>query len=140
MYENNERKTIIIINDKVNVPSLLNAIGHIVQGLAVQIGSDELNMLDYPFRDNLKKSYISEYPVIILKANNSSQLSKLRQSLETLEKQVAYNCFTAEMIGDSAENQIEANLKAEQPEFWAIAVFGETENLKPFTKKFSLYR
>jgi Protein of unknown function (DUF2000) len=139
-YENNSKKTTIVINEKINIASLLNAIGHITLGLATQVGSEELNMLEYPFKDDLKSSCISEYPVIILKSTNSSQLAKLRQGLEDLETPMVYNCFTAEMIGESAEGQISANLNAEQPEFWAIAIFGDAETLKPLTKKFSLYK
>lgn len=139
-YENNSKQTTIILNEKISMTSLLNAIGHISLGLATQIGSEALNILAYPFKDTLKDSCISEYPVIILKSNNSSQLAKLRQSLEALDSPMTYNCFTAEMIGASAQAQISANLNAEQPEFLAIAIFGETEILKPLTKKFSLYK
>jgi hypothetical protein len=46
------------------------------------------------------------------------------------------------MLPHSAEQQIAgtANTEYEKLEFVAVALYGDTEQLKPLTKKFSVYR
>lgn len=138
-YENNQKKTFVLINEKANPALLLNAVSHTVLGLREKISSG-LNFLNYPFKDELSPSKISEYPVIIMKANNSNKILSLRRELDVCEHEVIYNCFTAEMIAENADKQISANFNADPPEFWVIAFFGDSEALRPLTKKFSLYK
>ena len=44
------------------------------------------------------------------------------------------------MIGASAEEQIRQTREDADPEYWAVAVFGDAEELRPLTKRFSLFK
>lgn len=74
------------------------------------------------------------------RTKNSSQLSNL--ILKCKEEGVLSNFFTTTMLSHSAEQQIAdtANTPYEQLDFVAVALYGDAEQLKPLTKKFSVYR
>ncbi|HAT5049686.1 TPA: DUF2000 domain-containing protein, partial [Serratia marcescens] len=94
----------------------------------------------YPSSLDGVSANMSHYPMVILQAKNSSQLSNL--ILKCKEEGVLSNFFTTTMLSHSAEQQIAdtANTPYEQLDFVAVALYGDAEQLKPLTKKFSVYR
>ncbi|WP_052283433.1 DUF2000 domain-containing protein [Kluyvera genomosp. 1] len=138
MFEDNQKKLYIIVNRNMDASLLMNATGHLSGGI-MQKAQDSL-FQDYPNDDSGLSAYLSHYPVVILQAKNSSQLCTALQKCQ--EANLTYNFFTTTMLGQSTEQQIEdtRNTPLELLEFVAIAVYGDTEALKPITKKFSVYK
>ena len=138
--ENNYR-FIAILNKKVETGKLMNALGHMSAGLAGGFGkAQEMCFLEYKDKNGGIHPFISHFPFIILSADNSNQIRTVRN--EAIARKIIFTDFTSTMtIGTSAEQvnntaaTDEANL-----EYYGICLFGETNTLREFTKKFSLFK
>lgn len=138
MYEDNEKKLYVILNRNHEVSTLMNASCHLSSGITV---CAEGNVFDeYQNASSGLKANLSHYPVVVLQAKNSSQLATATQKAN--EAGITYNFFTSTMLSHSAEQQISDTLNTEldKLDFIAIALFGDSEALKPITKKFSVYK
>jgi hypothetical protein len=50
MYQDNDHKTIAVINSNSNLPQLMNALGHSTLGLVSKLTTlEDLQLLTYPF-------------------------------------------------------------------------------------------
>ncbi|MGQ1888142.1 DUF2000 family protein [Serratia marcescens] len=138
MYSDNEKKFYIILNRNHEPATLFNASCHLTAGITDLIEQREFH--HYSSSLDGVSANMSHYPIVILQAKNSSQLSNL--ILKCKEEGVLSNFFTTTMLSHSAEQQIAdtANTPYEQLDFVAVALYGDTEQLKPLTKKFSVYR
>ncbi|ELY5938894.1 DUF2000 domain-containing protein [Cronobacter malonaticus] len=138
MFEDNQKKLYIIVNRNMDASVLMNATGHLAAGI-MQKTEDGI-FHDYPNDATGLTAYLSHFPVVILQAKNSNQLSTAVQKCK--DAGLTYNFFTTTMLGQSTEQQIEAtkNAAPEALEFIAIAIFGDTEAMLPVTKKFSVYK
>ena len=137
VYQDSGHRVVVIANRTIPFPRLANAVAHCCAGLADIIG-DKGEFLDYPCPAEDWQARISRWPVIVLEGKNSGQLARF--SREALEQNLPMNCFTASMIGDSAEKQIQQTREDASPEYWVVAAFGESEALHPITKRFSLFK
>ncbi|KKI43069.1 hypothetical protein XK97_17195 [Obesumbacterium proteus] len=138
MYEDNEKKLYVILNRNHEVSTLMNAACHLSSGIT---DCAEGNVFDeYKNASSGLKANLSHYPVVVLQVKNSSQLATATQKAN--EAGITYNFFTSTMLSHSAEQQISDTLNTEldKLDFIAIALFGDTEALKPITKKFSVYK
>ncbi len=138
--DENSKRFIAVLNKKVQRGKLLNALGHMTAGLASQLGQKETVMLEYQDANDGIHPNISHYPFIVLKADNSNKIRRLREV--ALERDIPFSDFTSTMtIGTSAE-QIQAtkDTKEEDLEYYGICLFGKTEKLREFTGKLSLFR
>jgi hypothetical protein len=141
MYDDNDYKFISVLNKKIELPKLLNALGHITAGLVGKVNKlNTMNFLEYNDADGGKHPSISKYPFIVLSADNGNQIRTLRNS--AIEKFIEYNDFTNTMLGSSSDKQQEnTSITHEKDlEYFAIVLFGKSEDLNPLTKKFSLYK
>ena len=141
MYADNEYKFVAVLNEKIALPRLLNAMGHMTAGLvARQNGHLDSSWLCYEDGDGGIHPAISRHPFIILSAKNSNQIRTLRQA--ALQHGVAYNDFTDTMLGASAEDQLArtAGTREQDLEYFGICLFGRAEELHPLTRRFSLFR
>lgn len=138
MFEDNQKKLYIIVNRNMDASLLINATWHLAGGI-MQKAEDKL-FQNYPNDESGLSAYLSHYPVVILQAKNSNQLSNALQKCKAAN--LAYNFFTTTMLGQSTEQQIHDTKIAsfDALEFVAIAIYGDTEVLQPITKKFSVYR
>ncbi len=143
-YEDNQCKTLVVTNPKIEVPKLINAIGHATIGLMAKASSIEsFQLLKYNFNPNIawaSASAISLYPYIVLEAKNNSQLKTLHRS--AAETNILHNVFTESMLGVSAKEQMENTLGANPDDliYFCIVLFGTTAELTPLTRKFSLFK
>lgn len=144
MYAENSKKFVFVINEKVGMGSTLNAYGHTAIGLVGMLekrkAMNEIEFLEYRQNGNVNSALLSTYPVIVLKARNSSQLRRLKD--EAQEAGLPVNYFTHVMNGDSALGQLEATYSTpiEEQEFIVVGLFGPSHILAPLTKKFSLVK
>lgn len=125
------KKFIAILNKKVDTGRLFNALGHMAAGLVNQIDDiDDLCFLTYTDMDGGEHASISHYPFIILKADNSNQIRKVRDHLMALD--VPFTDFVDTMILGSSEEQLRATAQTSKNnlDYFGICMFGNTAELK----------
>jgi hypothetical protein len=139
-YANNQHKFVAVLNKRIELPKLLNALGHISAGLVSLLPPGTAHFLTYADADGGIHPAISEFPFIVLQADNSNQLRTLRR--RAIEQQITYNDFTESMLGTSAtaQRQQTAASPEESLQYFAVVLFGEANVLTPLTKRFSLMR
>lgn len=134
-------KFVAVLNKKIPVPNLLNALGHMTAGLAgTYHNHSEMRFDTYKDKDGGLHKNISDLPFIILQADNSNHIRKLRNDL--LAATITFVDFTSTMtIGTYKEQQERTvNTPEAELEYFGICMFGKTDTLNSFTKKFSLWR
>ncbi|MDB5204428.1 MAG: hypothetical protein JWP09_456 [Candidatus Taylorbacteria bacterium] len=140
MTAENSKRFIAILNKKIEVGRLMNALGHMTAGLSGGFGiQDQMGFIPYIDGDEGLHPNISNFAFIILKADNSNQIRKVRT--EALSRGVKFTDFTHTMIVGTSKEQIERtkNTKELDLEYFGICMFGDSEVLKEFTSKFSLF-
>jgi hypothetical protein len=139
--DENSMRFIAILNKKVEVGRLFNALGHMTAGLAGKSGeADNMCFLQYEDKDGGCHPNISHFPFIVLRADNSNQIRTVRN--EAIKRNIPFTDFTSNMtVGTSQEQQDSTKATAEiDLEYYGICLFGSTTELKEFTGKFSLFR
>lgn len=134
-------KFVAVLNKKVPVGNLMNALGHITAGFAASYPEPkEMRFDNYEDADGNAHPNISDNPFIILQADNSNKIRTLRQALG--DAGIHFVDFTSTMtVGTYAEQQERTKATPEaELEYWGIVTFGETEKINALTKKFSLWR
>lgn len=134
------KRFIAVLNRKIEPGKLMNALGHMTAGLTGGYGKHEdMCFLRYEDKDGGIHPNISHFPFIALRADNSNQIRTVRN--EALARNIAFTDFTNTMtVGTSLEQQEKTKATAEaELEYFGICLFGDTEILREFTKKFSLY-
>jgi len=139
-YTDNQYKFVAVLNRKIEIYKLLNALGHISAGLTSLLPKENFDFLAYQDANGGQHPAISRFPFIVLQAENSNQLRNLRK--QAIEKGIVYNDFTESMLGYSAEEQLQqtTELDEEALSYFAVVLFGNAEELSPLTKKFSLMK
>lgn len=130
-----------VLNKKIPIPNLFNALGHMAAGLTgTYQNQSEMRFDNYQDKDGGFHKNISDLPFIILQADNSSQIRKLRNDL--LAANITFVDFTNTMIIGTYKEQQErtANTPEAELEYFGICMFGKTEIINGFTKKYSLWR
>ena len=136
----NSKRFIAILNKKIEVGRLMNALGHMTAGLAGGNNlSQEMCLLQYEDKDGGKHPNISHFPFIVLKADNSNQIRSVRN--EAMKRGIFFSDFTSTMTIGTSEEQINNTKQSPELEleYYGICLFGETDILREFTKKFSLF-
>lgn len=139
--DENAKRFVAVLNKKIEIGRLLNALGHMTAGLAGGYEDrSDLCFLQYRDKDNGAHPNISHYPFIVLKAENSNQIRKVRN--EAISRGLPFTDFTSTMIVGTSQAQLDATLAASEPEleYFGICMFGPTEVLREFTGKLSLFR
>ena len=142
MYADNQSKFIAVVNSKIEMPKLMNALGHITAGLVAKCKNlEDMQFLKYEFEaDWTTASLISLYPFIILTAKNNNQLKTLHQAAN--EAGIIHNVFTDSMLGASATEQRQntKDTKIDDFTYFWVILFGSSEQLTALTRKFSLFK
>ena len=138
--DENGRRFVAVLNGKIEKGPLMNALGHMTAGLAGAYAEGDLYLLKYEDGSGSVHPNISHFPFIVLKAENSSQIRKLRS--EAIARGLAYTDFVDTMTIGTTRNQLEATSQKleEELEYYGICMFGETDVLRELTRKFSLFR
>lgn len=139
--DENTKRFIAILNKKVEVGRLMNALGHMTAGLAGGYGkAEEMCFLQYEDRDGGAHPNISHFPFIVLAAENSNQIRTVRK--EAIARGLPFTDFTSTMTVGTSQEQQDATRKTSELEleYWGICLFGNTDELREFTKKFSLFK
>ncbi len=140
-YVPTTHKFVAVLNKKIPVGNLMNALGHITAGFAVSYPNPaEMRFDNYADADGNAHPNISDNPFIVLQADNSNKIRTLRETLT--EAGIHFVDFTSTMtVGTYAEQHEKTRATPEaELEYWGIVTFGEVEKLNALTKKFSLWR
>lgn len=138
---NLENKFVAVLNKKIPVGSLMNALGHMSAGLVGgYLNIPEMRFDSYIDQNGGDHKSISDNPFIILSADNSNQIRTLRQNL--LANNIHFVDFTSTMtVGTYIEQKERTKITPEeQLEYYGICMFGKIDVINPLTKKFSLWR
>lgn len=135
-----QKRFIAVLSKKMDLGRTLNVLGHLSVGLSDQLKEGETCYVDYQDMEDGVHSNLSHYPFIVLKADNSNKLRKVRE--EAISRGIKFTDFTSTMIeGGSVEQQQRTKQTKEADlEYLGVCLFGDTETLREFTKKFSLYK
>lgn len=139
--DENAYRFIAVLNKKVEIGKLLNALGHMTAGLAGKIvNAEDMHFLHYRDADGGSHDGISHFPFIVVKADGPAQIRKVRSL--ALEQGIAFTDFTSTMtVGTSTEQLQQTAATSESDlEYYGICLFGETTRLRELTGKFSLFR
>jgi hypothetical protein len=139
--DENSFRFVAVLNKKIGTGRLMNALGHMSAGLAGKVGDANIMcFLEYKDKDGGVHPAISHFPFIVLSAENSNIIRTIRN--ESLKRNVIFTDFTETMTVGTSQDQVEATSKTPETdlEYYGIVLFGETENLKEFTHKLSLFK
>lgn len=134
-------KLVVVLNKKIPVGTLMNALAHMAAGLSASYPDiSEMRFDNYVDKDGGEHKSISDYPFIVLRADNSNKLRTLRQNL--IEKGIHFNDFTSTMTVGSYVEQKERtkNTPEEELEYYGVCIFGPTDTVSDLTRKFSLWK
>ena len=139
LYEDNEYKFVAVLNRKVPLPQLMNALGHMTAGLTSQCDFRDLAFLRYQDGDGSVHPNISQYPFIVLSAKNGNQIRTLRYA--AIQQGIHFSDFVNTMLGTSAEDQQQKTRSTREMdlEYFGICLFGSAAKLNELTRKFSLF-
>jgi hypothetical protein len=130
-----------VVNKKKSPVVLMNAIGHMTAGLMHQHRADTASMRfrDFFDMDGTVHPATSENGYVILRAENSNQLRRLR--MELIERDIIFTDFTQTMVaGNYVTQQLEfSRLKEAELDYVGICFFENCEVSRTLTKRFSLY-
>lgn len=139
--DENSKRFVAVLNKKIEVGKLMNALGHTTAGLSAEVENlKDLCLINYEDKNGNKHPSISHYPFIVLSADNSNQIRKVRD--EAMKRKIPFTDFTSTMSIGTSQEQVEttANVLELDLDYWGICLFGDTQELKEFTGKFSLFR
>lgn len=139
--DENSKRFIAILNKKIETGRLMNALGHMTAGLAGGYKeSNDMCFLQYKDKNSGIHPNISHFPFIVLAAENSNQIRTVRN--EAIRRQIPFTDFTSTMTVGTSQEQLDATAATPELEleYYGICLFGNTEELREFTKKFSLFR
>ncbi len=135
------KRFVAILNKKIEIGRLMNALGHMTAGLAGGSGkASEMCFLQYADKDGGAHRNISHFPFIVLKADNGNQIRTVRN--ECLARGIPFTDFTSTMVVGTSQEQVEATRATPEAdlEYFGIVMFGDTDVVREFTKKFSLFQ
>jgi hypothetical protein len=135
------KRFVAVLNKKIEAGRIMNALAHMAVGFGnLYPDKDELLFASYYDKDGNDHPSISDHPFIVLAADNSNQIRTLRNKL--IEKKTLFNDFTSAMVEGTAEEQRERNRQTPELEleYYGICFFGEEEDLRDATKRFSLWK
>ena len=138
--DENSYRFIAVLNKKIETGKLMNALGHMTAGLAGKVCRQEMHFLDYRDRDGGSHPGISHFPFIVLVADNSNKIRTARK--EAMARGIPFTDFTSSMTIGSSQQQLDATEATPEAglEYYGLCLFGNTEVLKEFTGKFSLFK
>lgn len=134
-------KFVAVLNKKVPVGNLMNALGHITAGFAAAYPDQAALRFDnYQDADGNDHAHVSDNPFIVLQADNSNKIRSFRMVLQ--EAGIPFVDFTSTMTEGTYFDQQERTRRTPEAEleYYGIVTFAEIERLNGLTRKFSLWR
>lgn len=140
--DDSDYQFVVVVNESIEIPKLMNAIAHATNGLVgAKMHDNILKKADYvAYEDSDKQldTVISHYATIIFRASNSKDLLKLHNKFK--QNGFVVNTFTQAMTVGTSKEQIEqtASQPLESQEIFCIVTSGRSSELKQVTKHLQL--
>lgn len=136
MFEN---KLVAVMNEKIEIGVIMNALAHMCIGFGSEIGKEPLRLTNYIDADGENHSNISEMPFMILKAN-SNKIRTLRHA--AIQAGIKCVDFTDTMTIGTYEEQIERTKQTKEADliYYGVVLFGNWDKVSELTRKFSLWK
>jgi hypothetical protein len=138
--DENSKRFVAVLNKKIEIGKLMNALGHMAAGLAGGCEKPaEMCFLQYLDKDGGTHPNISHFPFIILAADNSNKIRAIRG--EAVKRGILFTDFIGTMAVGTSEEQMRLTGESSESnlEYYGICLFGKTAELKEITGKFSLF-
>jgi hypothetical protein len=132
-------KLVAVMNEKVELGKIMNAVAHMCIGFGSEIGKEALRLTNYVDADGGSHPSISEMPFMILKAN-SNKILGLRQA--ATQAGIKFVDFTSTMTEGTYQEQLERTKQVKEAEliYFGIVLFGDWDKVSELTRKFSLWK
>lgn len=132
------KKFVAVLNKKIEIWKIMNALGHMTVWLTNSIKGMDLWVINYEDKNN-SPHLASKYPYIILKADNSNKIRTLRNLC--IERSISFSSFTQCMTIWTWQEQVEASKNTSELDldYYGICLFWEKSILDEMTRKFSLW-
>lgn len=140
MEQDFSRRFAIVVRSDLEPWQIMNTVSHIAAKLGREVEHFETGST-FNTKDGFSFPRNTQYPIMVFRAKSSEGLSTLLQKVK--EAQFPHLAFIREMIDytDDAELQQALDGKTEaELDYLGVGVFGDSETLKTFTKKFSLWK
>lgn len=133
-------KFTIAVNSKLDPGAQFNAFGHAALGIGRRVCPEGFRSRTFTDTRNNFLAEMTDHPLIALTARNDRHLYQVH--VKALELGIMCNAFVTSMFDGSAEEQQRAIADSELGDqtYAALALFGEDEDLRKLTRKFSLLR
>ena len=134
------KRVSIVVRDDLETWQILNTIGHISAYFGNCMGDNFGTDDNFTTRDQTEIPRNSQYPIIILKASKS-ELERFSKRIENENFEKMY--FIKEMIETTDDTLIQKILSEKSQtdiEHLGIGVFGDNEELRKITRRFSLWK
>jgi hypothetical protein len=133
-------KIVVVFNSKASSVERFNAVGHLCTGMPEIVCGNDLKFRRFEDADNNVVSVLTDYPLIILSARNQNHLREAHEL--AIAHKICSNAFFDCMKDADPVSQYKfvRSHKLSSQIYIAISLFGSDEQLKPITRKFSLFR
>lgn len=130
----------VVLNQEIDLGSLMNALGHVAVGLAHRAPAQAQAMRSFLDKDGQLVGTMSDNPLIVLVGANSA---KLRQAHKTADEAgLICNAFVLSMK-DGAPVEQEAAILAQSADellYLAVGCWGQADEVRTAFNRFSLFR
>ncbi|MFT7433238.1 MAG: lysyl-tRNA synthetase class 2 [Alphaproteobacteria bacterium] len=137
--DTSDYKFVCVVNKKAETADVINAAVKMAAGLGASFGA---NLKTNTFKDASDGEHgnVPNVPVVVLRADNANQIRKVRAG--AVEANIAFSDFNSAMATGSASEQRKALQIAQDDdlEYQGICLFAAEDDIKPLTKKFSMFR
>jgi len=135
------RRLVIVVRKDLEGWQIANTIAHISAYIGNKLKDSFGTGESFTFTDGVEIPRNSQYPMIIKAAENAEQV---KEAFDLARQEGLLSIgFIREMIDCKGDEQIETILKSKtysDAELLGFGVFGENEQIKSLTKKFSLWK
>ena len=113
--DENSKRFVAVLNKKIEIGRLMNALGHMTAGLAGGFGAPEqFCFLQYADKNGGAHPNISHFPFIVLQADNSNKIRAVRN--EAIKRKIPFTDFTSTMVIGTSEEQLCATKETPEAE------------------------
>ncbi|MBW3014785.1 DUF2000 domain-containing protein [Candidatus Woesearchaeota archaeon] len=138
--EKYKKKIVAVMNGKIEIGAVMNALAHMSIGLGASIeNKEDLRLVDYKDGDEVSHPNLSELPFIICKAKGSS-IKDLRQKL--IERKVNFVDFPdfVNLIGTFDDSNKSQEFKEKDINYYGLVIFDDWDVVNELTKKYTLWK
>jgi len=140
MNQDFSKRFAIVVRHDLEPWQITNAIAHIAAKLGRM--AEQFDTGDsFTTKDGLSIPRNSQYPIIVLRAENSGELQLLLAAVQIAK--LPHLAFVREMLDLSDDAELEMALSkktATEVEYLGIGMFGENQQVKQLTKSFGLWK